>query len=170
MLKFISTKSTILFNETELRYEWKSYTDAVTGGTSEAKLTFNDDYLTFHGNITKTTNGCWASLRSNTVLQNLTAYQGVEIKLKSDGRPYAFEMEYNVAWQDPKLGYMIITPANEWTVVRIPLKSFKTVQLNTLTKTSVDPSVFKSINRFNFFVAGKIIGPFELHLEYIKFY
>lgn len=161
---------TILFNEKELIYDWKPYTDAVVGGTSTAHVKTRDGYVSFRGTINAISSASWASLRSNLVPQDLSLFTGVSLTIRTDGRPYDFEIEYNLAWQDPKAIYTIRPEANEWVTIKIPFANFYTSQLNNVISENVEASAFARVKRFNFCVAKKIVGDFRLDIESVSFY
>jgi len=161
---------TILFDDSELFYDWKPYTDQVTGGLSTADVQQHDNYASFHGKIKPTSVGSWASLRSNKVERDLSAIKGVELKIRTDGRPFTFEMEFNPAWQDVKVGCKVYPKASMWSVIKLPLSHFEMIHLNNVVGNYVNDAVFSNIKRFNFFIAEKIKADFRLDICHIKFY
>jgi NADH dehydrogenase [ubiquinone] 1 alpha subcomplex assembly factor 1 len=167
-LKLTPTK--INFSKDEFRYQWMPFDDSVTGGKSTSTVEIQDNHIVYKGEIKNVNNSSWSSLRSNRIHQDLSNYNNVEIRLKTDGRPYAFEMEYNEGWQHEKIGFMIHTLPNNWTTIHFPFTDFQHVKLGEIVKKAVDLSVLKDILRYNFYVAEQITGPFHLEIEYIKFY
>lgn len=166
----LMSNNTIVFNDTEIVYEWKPYTDSVVGGTSTASIYQKEDHISFQGVITAISHASWASLRSNLVPKDLSSYSGVELTLRTDGRPYAFEIEYNLAWQDAKASFIMQPVANEWITFKIPFANFHTVQLNKIISDKAAIESFSNVKRFNFHVAKKIVGDFRLDIKSVSFY
>ncbi|WP_124980587.1 CIA30 family protein [Nonlabens xiamenensis] len=164
------TPEEIKFGRQELRYQWLPFDDKVTGGRSTSIVEQHENHTTYSGEIRHINNSAWSCLRSNKVIQDLSKYTSIEIKLKTDGRPYAFEMEYNEGWQHEKIGFLIRTLPNEWTTVHFPIADFQHSIFGEIQDKPVDLSVLDNILRYNFYVAERITGPFRLEIEYIKFF
>jgi hypothetical protein len=92
-IKLIPTE--IAFGSNQYRYRWLPFDDTATGGKSTSKSEVHQDHLTYSGIIRNINNSAWSCLRSNKIDQDVSTHNCIEIKLKTDGRPYAFEMEYN---------------------------------------------------------------------------
>lgn len=167
-IKLIPTE--ITFGTSQYRYRWLTFNDTLTGGKSTSKIELHHDRITYSGTIRNINNSAWSCLRSNKINQDLSTHSTVEIKLKTDGRPYTFEMEYNEGWQNEKLGFMIYTSAFHWTTLQLPIAEFKHIKLRQLLDKELDSSVLNHILRYNFHVAEEITGPFQLEIEYIKFF
>jgi hypothetical protein len=166
-IKLIPTE--IAFGSNQYRYRWLPFDDTATGGKSTSKSEVHQDHLTYSGIIRNINNSAWSCLRSNKIDQDVSTHNCIEIKLKTDGRPYAFEMEYNEGWQNEKLGFMIHTLPYHWTTVQLPIAEFKHVKLRQILDKELDRSVLNHILRYNFHVAEGITGPFRLEIESIKF-
>jgi hypothetical protein len=166
-IKLIPTE--ITFGTSQYRYRWLTFNDTVTGGKSTSKLELHHDRVAYSGTIRNINNSAWSCLRSNKIDQDLSMYTLVEIRLKTDGRPYAFEMEYNEGWQNEKLGFMIYTLPYHWTTVQLPIAEFKHVKFRQILDKKLDSSILNQILRYNFHVAEEITGPFQLEIEYIRF-
>ncbi|WP_298956061.1 CIA30 family protein [uncultured Nonlabens sp.] len=160
----------ITFGKDQLRYQWLPFDDRVMGGKSSSIIEQHDDYITYRGIIRNINNSAWSCIRSNRIDQDLSPYTSIEIKLKTDGRPYVFEIEYNEGWQHEKIGFMIHTVPNNWTTVHFPIADFRRVKFGEMLPGEVDLSVLKHILRYNFFVAEAIVGEFKLEVESIKFF
>lgn len=167
-IKLIPTE--ITFGRNQYRFRWLPFNDTATGGKSTSKLELHHDRIAFSGIIRNINNSAWSCLRSNKIDQDLSTHTFIEIKLKTDGRPYAFEMEYNEGWQNEKLFFMIHTLPFHWTTIQIPIAEFKHVKFRQVLDKELDTSVLKHILRYNFHVAEEITGPFQLEIEYIKFF
>jgi hypothetical protein len=165
--KLIPTE--INFGIHQYRYRWLTFDDKATGGKSTSELEYHHDRITYTGTIRNINNSAWSCMRSNKIDQDLSLYSLIEITLKTDGRPYAFEMEYNEGWQNEKLGYMIHTLAHHWTTVQLPIAEFKHVKLRKILDKELDTSVLNQVLRYNFHVAEEITGPFLLEIARIRF-
>jgi hypothetical protein len=159
----------IAFGIHQYRFRWLPFDDQVTGGRSTSKLKLHHNRIIYSGIIRNINNSAWSCMRSNKINQDISTYTLVEIRLKTDGRPYAFEMEYNEGWQNEKLGFMIHTFPYDWTTVQLPITEFKHVKFRQVLDKELDSSVLNQILRYNFHVAEEITGAFQLEVEYIKF-
>jgi hypothetical protein len=164
-----SIPAEIAFGIHQYRYRWLPLDDKVTGGESTSKLELHHNRITYSGIIKNINNSAWSCMRSNKINQDLSTHTLVEIKLKTDGRPYAFEMEYNEGWQNEKLSFMIHTLPYHWTTVQLPIAEFKHIKFRQILDKELEKNVLSHISRYNFHVAEEITGPFQLEVEYIKF-
>ncbi|WP_213523647.1 CIA30 family protein [Nonlabens sp.] len=163
------TPKEIFFGMNQYRYRWITFNDTLTGGKSTSKLEQQQDWITYSGIIRNINNSAWSCMRSNKIEQDLSDYSLIEIKLKTDGRPYAFEIEYNEGWQNEKLVSMIYTLPHHWTTVQLPIHQFKHAKLRQILDKKLDESVLNHVLRYNFHVAEEITGPFQLDIECIRF-
>lgn len=160
----------ITFGKEQLRYQWLPFDDRVTGGKSTSIIEQHDNHITYSGTIRNINSSAWSCIRSNRIDQDLSKYTSIEISLKTDGRPYAFEIEYNEGWQHEKIGFMVHTLPDKWTTVHFPIADFQHVKFGEIVSHEVDLTVLKHILRYNFYVAEKIVGDFKLEVASIKFF
>ena len=148
--------------------QWKSVNDGVMGGRS-----MGSSYLTeagnrmFKGTISLENNGGFSSVRTSGGKYDLSDYEGVEVKVRGDGRMYYFTAR---ADRKRMLAYWfpVQTKAGEWMTVRVPFrfmyatsfgKKVKRAELNT-----------KNITSFGLMLYDKKAGDFAIELESMKVY
>ncbi|MGJ8685079.1 MAG: CIA30 family protein [Nonlabens sp.] len=159
----------INFGSEDYEYSWKIFGDEALGGKSKAQITQNDHTLKISGNIVNINNTAFACLRSESLEHDLSDVKFIDVEMRSDGRPYAFELEYNHGWHEDKLGYMIYDGSQEWQTVRIPMSAFSKIRFKQIVDSNYNPDVLKNIYRFGFYVSDGIEGPFEFELKSISF-
>lgn len=154
----------------DIKYSWNVFNDTALGGKSVGHITYYDDYICYFGEIININNTGFSRLQSNKLEYNLSKIQEIHLKIKSDGRPYAFEMEFNHGWQHEKLGQLFQSSRkDEWETVILKITDFKVVKFKEVIGSSYNSKLLRKILRFNFYVAEKIEGPFKLEIASISF-
>ncbi|KAL3345141.1 hypothetical protein AABB24_024205 [Solanum stoloniferum] len=166
---------------------WGALDDVVMGGVSQS--TFQIDLTggenggptgLFKGIVTTANNGGFASIRTKNFSEpeDLSAYDGLELRLKGDGRRYKLIVRTSSDWAT--VGYTSIFDTVEgWQSVRLPFSSLRPIfRARTVLDTSpFDPSQITSLQlMFSKFESdGKLNptfkeGPFELPVSCIRAY
>ncbi|ALM19780.1 hypothetical protein JCM19294_76 [Nonlabens tegetincola] len=153
----------------EYRFKWTPLTDSLTGGKSTGKIIQHDHYVEFCGTIKSVNNSSWSMLRSHKLEQDLSEVKFIEIKLRTDGRPVAFEIEFNPGVQQEKYGYMIRMHKNTWKTIKLPINHFKRVLFHNIIPGEIDKENLKKVLRYNFYISDGIVGDYSIDVEYIKF-
>lgn len=172
----------------KLSVAWGPLDDVVMGGCSESKLEVERGIgedggyaAVFSGNVTSANNGGFASVRCKnfTPPKNVSAYEGLELRLKGDGLRYKLVLRQDTYWDGTSFIRSIDTTAGEWQTIKIPFSDFKPVfraksvkdgsKLNTSSITSVQIMLSK------FEYDGNLnpnfrLGKFSLPIAYIKTY
>lgn len=161
----------ILFGSTENNNTWIPFTDQVVDGYSKAEIIQHEDHLEFKGNVRIDKTKGWACLRSKKVLHDLSSYKFIELKIKTDGLPYQFQMEHNVAWQKEKLNINIDIVANQWKVMHLEMANFKLFDAyQGIIDRKIKLDFFKCIYRYNILAVREENRDFNFEIEYIKFH
>ena len=156
------------FDETQAAGTWMSVNDGVMGGLSRGGPKVSKQHnLVFKGDISVENNGGFSSIRTRGKTMDLSVYDGIEIKVKCDGRMYYLTTRSNgrrmLAYWSP-----IQPPKDEWVVIRVPFDSFyatcfgkklPTLKLNTRKVTSIGLMLY-----------DKKGGPFSIEAEYVGAY
>ena len=156
------------FDKTQAAGTWKSVNDGVMGGLSKGgPKVSKQQKLVFKGNISLENNGGFSSIRTAGKTMDLSTYDGIEIKVKGDGRMYYLTTRSNgrrmLAFWSP-----IQPPKGEWSVIRIPFNAFyatymgKKIPMIKLNK--------KKVSSVGFMLYDKKAGPFAIEAEYIRAY
>ncbi|XP_019247599.1 PREDICTED: uncharacterized protein LOC109227055 isoform X2 [Nicotiana attenuata] len=166
---------------------WGALDDVVMGGVSQS--TFQIDLTggenggptgLFKGVVTTANNGGFASIRTKNFSEpeNLSAYDGLELRLKGDGRRYKLIVRISRDWD--AVGYTSSFDTIEgWQSVRLPFSSLRPIfrARTVLDAPPFDPSQIMSLQlMFSKFESdGKLNptfkeGPFELPVSCIRAY
>lgn len=166
---------------------WGALDDVVMGGVSQS--TFQIDLTggenggptgVFKGIVTTANNGGFASIRTKNFSEpeDLSAYDGLELRLKGDGRRYKLIVRTSRDWDT--VGYTLIFDTIEgWQSVRLPFSSLRPIfrARTVLDAPPFDPSQIISFQlMFSKFESdGKLNptfkeGPFELPISCIRAY
>lgn len=159
----------IKFSNQDFDYTWKILSDELLGGKSNAIITQLENSLKVTGTIIKTHNTAFICLISNKVSLDLSQLSFIEIRIKTDGRPYGFQMEYNEGWQNDKLSYIMKTTSEIWQVIRFPASSFQNIDFKGISNSSYNPKILSHIYKFGFCVPQSSEGSFEFEIESISF-
>ena len=156
------------FKTTSTLGTWISVNDSVMGGRSQgaAKINQAKNWL-FKGDISLANNGGFSSIRTRGAKLNLSNYDGLEIKIKGDGRMYYLtarsSSKRTLAFWSP-----IQPPKDEWTVIRVPFDSFYATYFGK--KIPLIPLNTKNINSIGLMLYDKLAGSFQIETESIKAY
>ena len=160
---------------------WGAVDDVVMGGVSESEIRFMDGTALFTGNVSTANSGGFASVRTRNFDSplNLLGYEGVELRLRGDGKRYKFLIRPETQWDGTAYSYSFDTVDNSWMDVRIPFSELVPVfRAKTLKDHSpLDPSHIYSLQLMlsKFEYDGELNpkfepGGFTLQVESIKAY
>lgn len=175
----------VIFNFAEvsqdLKDTWGAVDDVVMGGVSESAIRLVDNTALFAGNVSTANNGGFASVRTrnfDTPL-DLSGYEGIELRVKGDGKRYKFFLRTETQWDGIAYSYSFDTVANTWINVRVPFSDlipvFRAKSLSNAER--IDSSKIRSfqlmLSKFEY--DGNLNpnftpGGFVLQVESIKAY
>jgi uncharacterized protein YbjT (DUF2867 family) len=166
---------------TELKNIWGAVDDVVMGGVSQSQIQLVEQTALFAGNVSTANSGGFASVRTKNFVPpfNLSGYEGVELRLKGDGKRYKFLLRTEAQWDGVAYSYSFNTEANTWMNVRIPFAQMIAVFRAKTVKDSpqIDPSKICSfqlmLSKFEY--DGELNpqfspGGFALEVESMKAY
>lgn len=147
--------------------EWRTINDGVMGGVSSSTMSISDGVATFSGVVSLENNGGFASVRSLPADHDLGEFDGVALRLRGDGKRYAFRLRTTDRFDGPSYQAMIEPDAGEWSELVIPFGDFEPVYRGRPVPGSepLDPSRVKT---FGFLISGKQDGEFRLDIEWIR--
>ncbi|MDX2273379.1 MAG: CIA30 family protein [Cyanobacteriota bacterium] len=101
---------------------WGSLDDVVMGGVSQSYLQFLPDQAIFEGSVSTANSGGFVSVRTRNFDPplDLSAYQGIQLRLQGDGQRYKFFLRNDSGWDSLAYYQGFDTQAGEWMTVRIP--------------------------------------------------
>jgi len=157
------------FNADSPDFGWYVQNDNVMGGRSEGGFDISSGQLIFSGN-TNTNGGGFSSIRTKPLKLDLSAYTGIRVKIKADGRRYTWGMQTDARWRGRKVNYWadFDTLAGKMSVIDIPFTNFfPQFRGFKLEGPELDTS---QINEFALYQYDKTDGPFELRLISVEAY
>ncbi len=94
----------ILFDFTnpdlQLRETWGAVDDVVMGGVSQSQIRLSNNRAIFNGVVSTNNNGGFVSVRTKNFSPpiDLSSFEGIEIKVKGDGKRYKFILRSEGKW------------------------------------------------------------------------
>lgn len=167
---------------------WGSLDDVVMGGVSESSIQISavggEDGRPsgfFKGYVSTANNGGFASIRTKNFSPqlDLSAYDGLELRLKGDGRRYKLIIRTSMDWDAVGYTASFDTVKEQWQTVCLPFSSFRPVfRAQTVTDAApLDTSKVASLQLMysKFEYDGKLNpsfepGSFELPFSSIRAY
>ena len=165
----LDTLSLTSFNPDGDGLDWYVQNDNVMGGRSVGGFEIASGQLIFSGN-TNTDGGGFSSIRTQPLKLDLSAYAGIRVKVKADGRRYTWQLQTNARWRGRQVNYWadFDTLANETNVIDIPFTNFfPQFRGFKLDGFELDTS---QITEFGLYQYDKTDGPFELRLISVEAY
>jgi len=157
------------FNADSPDLGWYVQNDNVMGGRSEGGFATSSGQLIFSGN-TNTDGGGFSSIRTKPLKQDLSAYTGIRVKVKADGRRYTWGIQTDARWRGRRINYWadFDTLADETSVIDIPFLNFlPQFRGFKLDGPELDTS---QITEFALYQYDKTDGPFEILLINVEAY
>jgi Complex I intermediate-associated protein 30 (CIA30) len=131
-----------------LKEVWGALDDVVMGGVSESSIRFKEAIAEFSGHVSTANSGGFASVRTRNFdpAIDLSAYEGIALRVKGDGNRYKFMLRTESRWDGVAHCHSFDTIADTWITVRIPFSEFIPVlRAKTVPSAAFD---LKSVNAF----------------------
>jgi NADH dehydrogenase [ubiquinone] 1 alpha subcomplex assembly factor 1 len=158
-------------NDKDKVKSWLTVTDNVMGGLSSAKLIYKGNSLVFTGSISFDNNGGFASLRSGIGKFDLSVFNTVKIKFKSENQKFALTLNNSRNWWEPNYKYEFQSElSSDWKTVTFNLADFHEEILGRKTGNVISNAILKEICQIGIITNDKKEGPFSLEIDYIEFY
>ncbi|KAK4767175.1 hypothetical protein SAY86_014925 [Trapa natans] len=181
----------VIFGEADGRFKelpWGALDDVVMGGVSESMFLMapsggenGGPTGIFRGNVSTANNGGFTSIRTKnfSVAEDLSAYDGLELRLQGDGQRYKLIIRTSREWDT--VGYTISfdTVQGEWQSIRLPFSSLRPIfrARTVFDAPPFDPSSILSLQLMfsKFEYDGKlnprfVEGAFQLPISCIRAY
>ncbi|GAB4533131.1 MAG: CIA30 family protein [Pleurocapsa sp.] len=165
----------------DIKETWGAVDDVVMGGVSQSNIRLADNKAIFVGMVSTDNNGGFASVRTRnfTPPLDLSNYEGIELRVKGDGKRYKFITRCEGKWDGIGYCYSFDTVYNFPTTIRIrfadliPVFRAKTVREASAFDSSKVYSMQLMLSKFEY--DGELnpkfeAGSFGLEVEYIKAY
>ena len=148
---------------------WTSIDDVVMGGRSASEMVIEGGLARFRGHVSLENNGGFASVRSAVGHHDLSAFDGIRLRVIGDGRSYGFRLRTDPGFDGVSYQAAFATEAGRTTDVRLPFAAFEPRYRGRQVPghPALDPARIRS---FGLIIAERQSGPFELRIESIAGY
>ena len=158
------------FDSPEKVKQWQNIDDVVMGGVSKSQFTVTPNKTAlFSGKVSLENYGGFASVFSRLTDNDLSSYQGIEIRVKSDSKRYKIYLKNDPTLDSKSYEAHLNAEKDSWKTVRIPFNSLVPMFRGQMVADApkFNPRDVKSIG---IVIAEKQEGPFQLEIEYITVY
>ena len=149
---------------------WSIVNDDVMGGRSTSRISrTNEATALFEGFVSLENNGGFASTRAAFQSLDLSAYEGVALRVKGDGRRYQLRFRQDGAFDGVAYGVEFATAPREWTELYVPFETFRATFRGYEPRSSgpLDPA---RICQMGILIGDGTQGPFALEIDWVKAY
>ena len=155
------------FSDTETAQRFTAVDDRVMGGVSQSALSAVGGSAVFAGELSTEQNGGFASVRSTPLSVDLSAFEGIALYVRGDGRTYKLRMRTDDRFNGVSYQAPFATTAGVWTTLKLPFQSFEPTYRGRVPPDAapLDPAAVRS---FGLLVAGEQVGAFQLELRWIR--
>ena len=158
------------FDSPEKVKQWQNIDDVVMGGVSKSQFTVTPNKTAlFSGKVSLENYGGFASVFSRLTDNDLSSYQGIEIRVKSDSKRYNIYLKNDPTLDSKSYEVRLNTEKDAWKTIMVPFSSLNPMFRGQMVADApkFNPRDVKSIG---IVIAEKQEGPFQLEIEYITVY
>ena len=158
------------FGSTASEDAWTSTDDVIMGGVSSSALHIQPEGIAvFEGDLSLERGGGFASVHAELPGANLSAYNGLEMRVRGDGRRYRARLR--AAPESTPVTYhaSFETEPGVWESIRLPFESFKP-RFHGRWVPDAPPLDVENITSFGWLVADKQAGHFRLEIDWVRAY
>jgi monofunctional biosynthetic peptidoglycan transglycosylase len=159
-----------LFDSTAKEDDWRSTDDVVMGGVSSSTLQIQPEGIAaFEGDLSLERGGGFASVHTELPRADLRAYDGLELRIRGDGRRYRARLR--AAPESASVTYhaSFETDPGVWELIRLPFESFK-ARFHGRWIPDAPPLDVENITSFGWLVADEQAGHFRLEIDWVRAY
>ena len=161
-------KTIFAFDRQSDTRQWPAINDRVMGGISQGQSEITSHgTLRFSGNVSLENNGGFASIRSLPIERDLSAYDGILMRIRGDGKRYALNLRTDVQFRAGSYRVKFDTEASKWLEVFLPFADFRATSFG-VELPDAPPLDLQKIRSFGLLISDKQAGPFELEVDWIK--
>jgi len=170
LLSVPSENPSVDFGTTSGGSDWRIVNDDVMGGRSTAQAQLTDTSLYFFGKVSLENNGGFASVRSPYQTMDLSSYSKVTLRVKGTARKFALSLDTSRAWFRANYKQEFEPHEDEWQELTFNLNDFKQSRIGRYTGKNLSSKKQGEVIRMGIILFDKKAGPFELEIDYIKFW
>jgi monofunctional biosynthetic peptidoglycan transglycosylase len=146
---------------------WRNIDDVVMGGISESRMVIEGGGASFRGMVSLENNGGFASVRSSPGRYDLSGCDGLIVRLRGDGKHYAFRLRTTAAFDGVSYQLKFVAPEGEWQELRLPFDRFEPVFRGRRVPEH-PPLDTSAITTMGLIISDGQAGEFNLDIEWIK--
>jgi monofunctional biosynthetic peptidoglycan transglycosylase len=149
---------------------WQAVDDRVMGGTSSSRLWVTPGGTgVFEGRVSLEHGGGFALVRAPLRPTDLSSYDGLELRVLGDGKPYRLRLRMDPHGQGVVYQYPFPTQGKGWETLRLPFSGFEAV-LRGRRVPSAGPLDTKKIGQIGLMISRGREEEFRLELGWIRAY
>jgi monofunctional biosynthetic peptidoglycan transglycosylase len=163
----MQTQTLLDFEPTDTR-QWYVINDGVMGGVSRSDIEGTGRGTgIFSGVLSLENNGGFASVRAVVGPRDLSAHDGLQLRVKGDGRRYQLRLRVNDRFDGVAYRSHFNTVQDEWIEVTLPFADFQPTFRGRVLPDQ-PPLDTRRIAQLTFMLADKQPGPFQLEIDHVK--
>lgn len=162
------------FSQPDAVAGWRAVDDVVMGGRSQSRMTFTDalpepvGVAVFTGTVSLEQGGGFASVRVDQLDLDLSAYDGLRLRVLGDGKRYGLTLR-SAGGMGVRFQAEFDAPEGDWTAITLPFEAFvpKVFGMRMPLARGLKRD---RITTLGLIISGKQSGPFALHVASIVAY
>jgi monofunctional biosynthetic peptidoglycan transglycosylase len=158
-----------LFDFSGAEPSWYTLNDNVMGGISNSSVVIDTEShnLSFTGAVSLENNGGFVSTRSQWTGYDLSAFDGIALRVRGDGNTYRFRIRTEETGSAIAYTGLFATEAGTWQEIYIPFSEMVPLYRGFFVSAagSLDP---QSIRSFGLMLSDKQQGEFSLDVDWIN--
>jgi monofunctional biosynthetic peptidoglycan transglycosylase len=158
------------FSKSDEGRKWRSIDDVVMGGVSTSEFWLSSAGTgIFQGILSLEHGGGFASVRSRTERMDLRGYDGLEIRVRGDGKWYRLRLYTDSGLDGVAYQANFGTGAEEWRSIRLPFGRFRATRRGR-DVPGAPPLDIGNITSFGWMIADGQAGRFRLEVAWMRAY
>ena len=158
-----------LFDFSGAEPSWYTVDDNVMGGISNSSVVIDTEAhsLSFTGAVSLENNGGFVSTRSQWTGYDLSAFDGIALRVRGDGNTYRFRIRTEETGSAIAYTGLFATEADTWQEVYIPFSEMVPLYRGFVVNAAgpIDPQFIRS---FGLMLSDKQQGEFSLDVDWIN--
>ena len=149
---------------------WRSIDDVVMGGVSASGFRVTSNGIgVFEGVVSLEQGGGFASVSSRPARIDLGDSDGVDVRLRGDGRRYRLRLRTGTGADEVSYQAGLQTEDGVWREERLPFQVFE-ARYHGQPVPDAPPLDPRCITSFGLLIADRQAGPFRLEIDWIAAY
>jgi len=146
---------------------WRSVNDGVMGGLSRGSLRIDAAGVgIFEGEVSLENNGGFASVRATIGPRDLSAWEGLRLRARGDGRAYRLRLHNNAGMDGIAYQAEFDTQPGQWQTIDLPFAAFRPT-FRGRVPPAAPPLDTGRIEQVGLMIADGQQGSFRLQIDWI---